>query len=483
MAGLWLFFFGWCLRPIWGIDIFFHVAIGRHAFEAGIPQTDILSAAHPEAPWAPFQIGYELLVAWIDQVAGLDALRLLHAGLFATGITWAVRFFRRMTGTPWLAAFMTVIFLFLFEERIRLRPHAFNLIFEVFVLLPLAAGDWRKSQGRWGIALVAVAAVWAFIHAMAVFWLVAVLGTILVFGVGRSERSWGASTLGLSALAIALAPGALDGVAHVLEIQGAWGPYVPELAPSWSWFSLGTTFGVVSGALPWLAVTAVLCAILWRPRRERWPTIAAAAGLAFGAVWMVRLSYYAPFAIALVAPEVGHVLGARRMSQPMKVITVGLGLLLISHVAPRFEGLNPWTETLYPNSFPDVEADALVEAGFTGGIFNETEWGGYLLYRLHPRCAVLSDGRVTFQPDVGELLRLDDRTESRSDALELAWKRYGVDLAVRRKGRVPEQPGWELLLRGPVADIWSRRGEVNEIRRQALSRVLGARQRAPSGGP
>jgi hypothetical protein len=483
MAGLWVFFFGWCLRPIWGIDIFFHVAIGRHALEAGIPNVDILSAAHPDAPWAPFQIGYEFLVAWIERLGGLDALRVLHAGLFATGITWAARFFRRKTGTPWLAAFMTLIFLFLFEERIRLRPHAFNLIFEVFVLLPLAAGDWRKSKARWGIALVGVAALWAFLHAVAVLWLIAVLGTVLVFGVGFPERSWGALTLGLSALGIALAPGALDGISHVLQIQDSWGPFVPELAPSWSWFGLGTTFGVVSGVLPWLAVTAVLGALAWRPKRERWPTIAAAAGFAFAAVWMVRLSYYAPFAIALVAPEVGHVLGARKMTQPMRAITVGLALLLLAHVAPRFEGVNPWTQTLYPDSFPDVEVDLMTEAGFTGGIFNETEWGGYLLYRLHPSCAVLSDGRVTFQPDVAELLRLDDRAESRSDGLELAWKRYGVDLAVRRKGKVSEPPGWELLLRGPVADVWSRRGEVNEVRRAALGKILASRQRAPSGGP
>ena len=99
-------------------------------------------------------------------------------------------------------------------------------------------------------------------------------------------------------------------------------------------------------------------------------------------------------------------------------------------------------------------------------------------YRLHPNCAVLTDGRVTFQPDVGELLRLDDRPAYRAEALEQAWKRYGVDLAVRRKGKVPEQPGWELLLRGPAADIWSRRGEANEARRSALGEVL-----RPVSGP
>jgi hypothetical protein len=476
-------FFGWCLRPIWGIDIFFHVAIGRQAFATGIPETDILSAAHPDAAWMPFQLGYELLVAWLEGIGGLDLLRYVHAALFATGFTLACRFFRRTTGTWWLAAFMTMTFLFLFEERIRLRPHAINLLFETAFLLPVAAGDWRRSPGRWGIGLVALAAVWAFIHAMAVLWLVAVLGAVLVAGVDGRERRWGGLTLGLVCLAIALAPGALGGIAHVLDIQASWGPYVPELAPSWSWLSVGSAFGMVSGLLPWIGVTAVLGAIVWRPRRERWPTVLVAAGLAFGAIWMVRLSYYAPFAIALLAPEIGHVLGARRLSHPMRVITLAMATLLIVHVAPRFEDVNPWTETLHPGSFPEVEVNAMVDAGFTGGIFNEPEWGGYLLYRLHPRCAVLSDGRVTFKPDVGELLAMDESPETRADALELAWKRFGVDLAVRRKGRVPQQPGWELLIRGPVADVWSRRGQVNEERRGALARVLRNRQRAPSGGP
>ena len=85
--------------------------------------------------------------------------------------------------------------------------------------------------------------------------------------------------------------------------------------------------------------------------------------------------------------------------------------------------------------------------------------------------------------DVAELLNQDEDPAKRGDVLEKAWKRYGVDLAVRRKGVIAEQPGWELLLRGPTADVWSRHGEANDARRAALARVLSARQRAPSGGP
>ena len=455
------------------------MAIGRWITDHGIPSTDILSAAHPDAPWSPFQTGYELLVAWLDTRGGLDLLRWVHAAIFATGLSLAVRFFWKQTGRLWIVALLALCLLTLYDERLRLRPHALNLLFETAVILPFAAGRWRLAPGRWGLLIVATALLWAFVHAMAVFWLLAVVGTVVVAGATARDRRWGLSALGLSALAVALAPGAADGIGHVFAIQGRWGPFVPELAPSWAWFELGSTYGIVCGLLPWVAATAVGAVILWKPQRERWPAVLAAAGLAFGAVWMVRLSYYAPLAVALVAPELGAVLGTRRLSASMRVVTVGLAILLGAHVLPRWQAVDPWTTTLQPDQFPEVEAEVLREAGIGGRIFNETEWGGYLLYVLHPRATVVSDGRVTFQEDVAALLEADENPQRRGEVLETAWRQYGVDLAVRRRGIFGGHPSWELLLRGPVADVWSRKGPVTAARRAALAAIPRLRK----GGP
>ena len=70
----WSLLFAWCLRPIWGIDIFSHVAIGRVILDTGIPQTDVLSAAHPEAPWSPFQVAYEVLYTGLLEMQVLPDL-------------------------------------------------------------------------------------------------------------------------------------------------------------------------------------------------------------------------------------------------------------------------------------------------------------------------------------------------------------------------------------------------------------------------
>jgi len=458
------------------MDIFSHVAIGREILANGIPETDVFSSAHPDAAWTPFQVGYEVLVAGLDAAGGLDLLRVFHALVLTVALLLAVDRLRKFTGDRWFAATLFVLLLFLFEERIRLRPHVFNLLFEVAFLLPLAAGWWRVNPKRWMWSLGMVGFLWGAVHAMAALWLLAVLGTVLVLGPGRQSRYWAVSAGGLAAVGIAAAPAAASGIAHVLSIQGAWSPYVPELAPSWATVELGTLHSWLSAVLPWLGVGGVLAAIVARPSPERRPTVLAAAGFAFASIWMLRLSYYAPFALALVAPEL-RVLLETRSGLPSRwlrglAVTAAAALLfvIVQHQAGWWT-VNPWTTTLQPGYFPTAEAKLLRSAGIGGRIFNQAEWGGYLLYELHPPSTVLSDGRVTFSPDVAELLDADSHPSQRRIVADIAAARYGTDLLVRRSRYFPGGSGWVLLIRGPLADVWSRAGPIAAERRRALARV------------
>lgn len=477
----WLAAFGWCLRPIWGIDVFFHVAIGRTILDSGLPETDVYSAAHPDAAWVPFQAGYEVVVALLDRVGGLDLLRVFHAALIATALVLAWRLFRRLTGRRLAAFALTALLLLLFEERIRLRPHVLNLLVEVAVLVPLAAGLWRANRRRWLWIVALSALLWAALHAMAALWLVAVAGTILVAG-PREDRLWGLMAAGLALVLVLLTPGALPGIAHVLSIQSQWATFVPELAPSWSWLDQGNLYGVVAALVPWLAALAVALAWSTRPPPERRATLLAAAGLAFGALWMVRLGYFSAFVFALVWPELGALgarLSERARTVSLSAVIVACVAALAVHVGPRLASTNPWTSTLQPRMFPVTEADLMAKAGIHGRIFNEAPWGGYLLYRLHPQSTVLSDGRVTFAPDVAELLVADNDPRARLQVAEAAYQRYGVDLLVRERGAIPESPRWRLVLRGPVADVWSRAGPAAQRRISALAEALGRKPLSP----
>ncbi|HEX2677444.1 MAG TPA: hypothetical protein VHM19_12405, partial [Polyangiales bacterium] len=141
-------------------------------------------------------------------------------------------------------------------------------------------------------------------------------------------------------------------------------------------------------------------------------------------------------------------------------ISCACALILVAHVAPRFvigngHSVNPWTTTLYPGAFPVAEAGALARTKRSYRVYNDMTWGGYLLYRLYPKARVISDGRVTFTAEVAELIR-HERSEPLPVVAEVAAQRFGIDTVVVRRGRMQPTRSWQLVLRGPVAEVWLR---------------------------
>lgn len=453
--------FAWVLRPLWDIDVFFHIAIGRHILAHGVPSTDIFSAATPEAAWTPFQLGYALLAAALDAAGGLDLVRVVDAALTSLAMVVLLGRLSRMTSGRAATFLLFAVFLVLYDDRIRPRPHLWNLLFEVTLLLPFATGARVRHEKRMLVGIFAASVVWGFMHAMGALWLVAVLGTRL-FAPDREERRFGMLACLASLSGILLAPGAAGGVLHVLRIQDQWREFVPELAPAWAFYAMGDAYGYTVGTLPWVAALLVAYAALQRPAREQLPRLLSAAGFAFGALWLARLCYYATFAIALVWPLLStSPLGRTLAPARARTLAIGAGaalcILIVAHVAPRFllRGVNPWTTTLYPGTFPVAEADALAAMGIEARAYNEMPWGGYLLYRLHPRVRVISDGRITFTPEVAELLRREKDAPAEVVA-EVAHRRFGIDLLFWRRGRMPQTREWRLIVRGPLAEVWAR---------------------------
>jgi hypothetical protein len=478
-GALFLVSFLWVLRPIWSIDIFFHVAIGRELVANGIPSTDVFSAAHPDAPWTPFQVGYALFVYAIDFVGGLDLLRLVHSLLLGSVVVLLWRKIRGTTQSVWGALLLLALFFILFEERIRLRPHLFNLLFEVTVLIPFAAGTWRKSPKVWRGIILLTSLAWTFIHAMGSLWLLCVAGTVAVAGADSKERRYGWVACLLAFVGILASPGAVGGIIHVISISGDWSSFVPELAPSWIWFQYGSPYGFIAGCAPWLAVMAVIYAVCRNPERERWATIIAAAGLAFGAVWMVRLTYYSVFVFILLAPELTPLYdglrerwGQRRLrfGHAILLLTVCLGTVLASQRIPPTvkRGVNPWTTTLDPGFFPVDEVAALKRAKVGTRIFNASVWGGYLLYHLYPQARVLTDGRITFLSDVKDTLKHANRRSRRVYVANLAHTNWKIDLLVWGPGMMRPNKHWDLIHKGKIAEVWAPRGAIADKYRAAL---------------
>ncbi|MEC9071559.1 MAG: hypothetical protein VX938_04230, partial [Myxococcota bacterium] len=125
-------------RPIWDIDLFWHIAAGRHFLETGgIPTTDIFSPIDPQKTWVTFQWGYQVLVHLLEELGGLDLIRGAHAAvMWGAFALFAYHCRRSLRMGPTATVLLVALVVVLFGDRIRVRPHVFNLLGWV-VLLPL----------------------------------------------------------------------------------------------------------------------------------------------------------------------------------------------------------------------------------------------------------------------------------------------------------------------------------------------------------
>src|SRR4030042_3062602 len=103
---------------------------------------------------------------------------------------------------------------------------------------------------------------------------------------------------------------------------------------------------------------------------------------------------------------------------------------------------NRWINTY---EFPVTATDFIVENNIKGNIYNNFEWGGYLIWRLGPERKVFIDGRVLFE-DVYETSKLIDKAYADNYQGLPYWRSvlnsYGVSYIiiplVSPSGTVPE---------------------------------------------
>lgn len=463
----------WALRPIWDIDVWWHIALGRHILAHGLPTTDVLGAADPDMPWRTFQGGYEVLVAWLDGVGGLGLVRLVHAGAIAAGLTLLWRLAWRASASPWLAAALLAVLVVLYEDRVRVRPHVFNLLF-IAALLPRVVGAQRDLRAlAWIVPLMAV---WGSFHGPASLWGLALLGCVAV-AAPRDWRGW--TQVAAPAAAMALVPGfaaGLAGAARVHTSERMQALFVPEHWPLWAYLDAGLgPHGVLVPSLVVLLLGVAAVTVAWQARR--WPPGAlpltlAAAGMGLFSVLMARFAWYA------AVPLLRAVAWSRvRPRAAWAVAAVAVAIAAWDHgvyVALRYAHVDRWTTDVHPRTFPEAAAEVLARAGVDGRVFPDPAWGGYLLWRLHPAVRSLTDGRIAFPAEAGELL-LDFAPRRREAALDEARRRWGVDLAVLRTPAfrgAPRPAHWELLWADPVAEVWAARDERLAERRAAVERVV-----------
>jgi hypothetical protein len=418
----------WAWRPIWNIDLFWHVAVGREVIAGGIPTRDLFSAADPNAPWTTFQWGYEVLVAHLESWGGLRGVAVAHFVLVGAGVVAWARSWQRPGMLPLGVALLAV----LFEDRLRVRPHILELVF-LGGLLPWVR---RARLDVEALVAVGVAVLWANLHAVSSLWWI-VLAGVWALGVG-SSRAWGVVGLGIAAMAAA--PGAVAGVQGAFRSHGDWpAGFVPELQTSLAYLEAGG-WGWLVCVLLGLGVLATVHVL--GSEADRTEKLLA-VGFCMASWLLARWAWLA------IVPLMGA--GFRLPLRARWAGALGLAGLLLVHVAPRWSNR---TAVLEPDRFPVAACAAL--SGWNQPLAMDTTgtWAGYLLYCMPRGSRVLADGRLVFGGDVADLLRR--RGEGQETTFDEAVGRFRVQALVWPTGELPDlDPSrWRQVHIDPVAEVW-----------------------------
>jgi hypothetical protein len=144
---------------------------------------------------------------------------------------------------------------------------------------------------------------------------------------------------------------------------------------------------------------------------------------------------------------------------------IAIGILILATIGPfgvraRFD----------PTRFPVQALNTLGRSQPTGAVFNEMEWGGYVLY-VHPDIPVFIDGRTDFYGEelAREYFTAHQGAEGWSDVLD----QYQVQWTLTRSGAPLNQllgmsEGWQFVSDDGVAAIYRRTatGQTGSERRE-----------------
>lgn len=500
-------------RPNWDIDIYWHIKVGEWISEyREIPRRDIFSAVDQHRPWTPFQWLYEVLVYQIEVRAGFKYVRALHAALYLAGFAGLYMLFRREVGGRIAAAFLLLLSLVLMEDRLRIRPEAFNFFFVTLVLPDLMA----REIGKWGLVRIGVVgALWANVHAGG-----ALLLPICAFAVlgGRAlGKHWGGvegrllwdSARFAGALAPMLVmPGFLPGVKTAFSMYKESAVLIPEWHPPIAYFvrelaGRFTTHHAICGAFPYLflfflaglTVSSVLRTGLKGFLAARDAGLLAMAWvLALLAAYSARFVFLDGLAVFIVAvvyrAEVN--LALSRMGVRIFVMCLTVVLAGISYEYSVILQRNGLVKALQlaqydhePGHFPERASDAIAGMGLEGRIFHFTKWGGYLIYRHYPLCTVFTDGRGNFTAEEKAVLVKTHRPYEREGALEEAWQKYRFDIVIFPSPVFPllvwDTDKWMLIYQDEMSEVFLRR-EGNEENVKRVLRFWAARGIDTRGG-
>jgi hypothetical protein len=473
--------FAMAMRPSVDTDTFWHLRAGQWTVAQGAILThDPFSFTRLDTPWINHSWLAQVILYWLWAAFGYAGLNLFTAALVTLAFALV---YRLCEGNAYLKAFVLVLAAAASSVYWSARPQLVSFALASVFAYFLGQFVWRGANRLWALPIIML--VWVNLHGGFAIGFILIALTLAGQVAGRvlfpndpGHRTWReiAYLAGIGAACAVVVPLNPYGVTmygypfRTVSI-GVLQDYIQE----WQSPNFHQTNAQIFIAL-WLALFA---AVGLSRRRMNLTDLALAGGLTCSALLAGRnIPLVALVAAPIITRHAVAALEHLAATQPRLAALLNpppsgevarfpaLNALLLGLVAfgvfirAADSALPPTNENALAEHLPVRAVAALRAQQPAGPMFNAYNWGGYLIWELHPDYLVYVDGRTDLYDDA--LLReyLDVAFGRAGYAETLA--KYGIRLALVETGsgladRLAADRQWALLYKDDLAVIYQKR--------------------------
>jgi hypothetical protein len=399
------------VRPVDNPDIWWHLRTGQWIVEHGtVPATDPFSSFGEDKPWIAYGWLFELLIYGLYERFGLYGI-ILYRNAMTFAVAASVHCFVLKREPRFLVATsLTGLALMAFASLMNERPWLFTLLFftlRLDLVLDLRAG--RAGRSIWVLSILY--ALWANLHIQFIYGLF-ILG--LACAAPWVDRLFSHRRAGVYADTADLCDWwrlvALTGACVTATLLNFY--HVRLYAVVAEYATQPVAFNLISehramefrGPADWVVLAFAGWAVFTLGQRRRlsvFEPLLLASSVYFCFHTQRDLWFVVLVALAILLTE-GCLPGLpmdRIAVTPLRSLAICCGVVFVLVAIGWARDLSPRRlAQAIEAKFPAKAASFVETRGLTGALYNDLDWGGYLIWRL-PKLPVAMDGRTNLHGD------------------------------------------------------------------------------------
>lgn len=474
-------------------DTWWHLAVGERILATGQwPRADSYSFTVAGTPWLAYEWMGEVVMALSERQAGFRGLAALLVGLSVTLILLVYYFAYLRSGNAKAAAVACALLLPLIGPFFTLRPQLLGYIFLVITLICLERSRRGSGWALWVLPVIFL--LWVNTHAtfmfgllgLGLYWVCGLIGIRLGSVVAepwtlqqRRQLAWVSL---LCVMALAITPYGTHLVGYLLDLV----LYQPLIfANNSEWYPLFMQGGIRAVVFLALALLFFLAQVLFEPPVYRLGEIALLLFAAYEGFLHARCVLF--FALVF-APVLALLLARWIPSYDAAKDRPALNAILITLLTLGVVGFFPSDrelQRLVSRQYPSKALGFLRQHPEIGRMFNEYEWGGYLVWSGQK---VFIDGRSDAYEHAGVLqdyLLINSLDQSTRFLL----RKYGVQACLIKKNAplgtlLAALPDWARVYTDDLSALFVRRRgrELAKLARELCPNPTTQQQADPASG-